>query len=110
MDRGWGWSEAVRKSFKRLQGGNSVVVMSEKEPGVVVGVRNGSPLVVANDPEGGAIFASDAQPMLEFTRKVIFLEHGDMAIATKDGIQIFDLETGKKVDRETTELDWSAEM
>ena len=75
--------------------------MSEKEPGVVVGVRNGSPLVVANDPEGGAILASDAQPILEFTRKVIFLEHGDVAVATQDGVQIFDLETGKKVDRKS---------
>lgn len=109
MQAGLNLTDAIRKSFKRLQGGNSVVVMSEKEPGVVVGVRNGSPLVVADDPEGGAIFASDAQPILEFTRKVTFLEHGDVAVATKDGFQIFDLETGKKVDRKTTELDWSVD-
>ena len=99
MKAGSSLSESVRESFKRLQGGNSVVVMSEKEPGIVVGVRNGSPLVVANDPEGGAILASDAQPILEFTRKVTFLEHGDMAVATRKGIEIFDLETGKTVTR-----------
>jgi glucosamine--fructose-6-phosphate aminotransferase (isomerizing) len=109
MEKGLGLVDAVRKSFKRLDGGNSVVVVSDKAPGMIVGVRKGSPLVVANDPEGGAFLASDAQPILEFTRNVIFLEHGDLAVATVRGIELFDLSTGEKIQRSNTQLDWSVE-
>jgi glucosamine--fructose-6-phosphate aminotransferase (isomerizing) len=109
MEAGADLMAAVRKCFSRLQGGNSVVVMSEKDPGVLIGVRNGSPLVVAKDPEGGAFLASDAQPILKFTRQVTFLEHGDLAVATRDGVEIFNLESGEPVQRQLTELDWSVE-
>ncbi|MEO7161775.1 MAG: class II glutamine amidotransferase, partial [Bdellovibrionia bacterium] len=99
MDKGLSLVNAVRKSFSGLQGQCSVVVMSEREPGVIVGVRNGSPLVAALDPQGGAIFASDAQPLMQLTKNVIFLEHGDIAVGTKDGLSFFDLETGTQVQR-----------
>jgi glucosamine--fructose-6-phosphate aminotransferase (isomerizing) len=109
MDLGTGLIEAVRRSFLKLQGACSVVVMSEKEPGVVVGVRNGSPLVAAQDPEGGAILASDAQPILEYSRQVFFLENGDMAVADSSGLRFVDLKTGERADRAGVQLDWSPE-
>jgi glucosamine--fructose-6-phosphate aminotransferase (isomerizing) len=110
MDRGSDLLEGVRKSFARLHGQCSVVVMSEKEPGVIVGVRNGSPLVAALDPKGGCILASDAQPLLEFTKDVYFLEHGDVVIGTRDGLKFVDLETGKSLQRESHRLDWSVDQ
>jgi glucosamine--fructose-6-phosphate aminotransferase (isomerizing) len=107
MKSGKSLFDAVRVSFSKLQGGNSIVVMSEKEPGVIVGVRNGSPLVATIDPQGGAMLASDAQPLLAFSKNVTFLEHGDVAVATRKGINYFDLETGKPVVRKEVTLDWS---
>ena len=101
--------DAVRKSFTRLEGGCSVVVMSENDPGVIVGVRNGSPLVAAIDPQGGAVLASDAQPLLDITQEVFFLEHGDVVVGTEKGIEFFDLKTGAKVQRAMTKIDWSVE-
>jgi glucosamine--fructose-6-phosphate aminotransferase (isomerizing) len=109
MEKGKSLVDAVRASFSGLHGQCSVVVMSEREPGVVVGVRNGSPLVVATDPEGGAIIASDAQPLIQFTRDVVFLEHGDLVVGTKQGLKFFDLATGKSLERKTTKLEWSLE-
>lgn len=109
MEKGASLIEAVRKSFTQLEGQCSVVVMSEKEPGLVIGVRNGSPLVATTDPQGGAVVASDAQPLLEISRDVYFLEHGDMVIGTDQGLHFLDLKTGKPVKRETTRLDWSVE-
>jgi glutamine---fructose-6-phosphate transaminase (isomerizing) len=108
-DKGLSLTEAVRTAFQRLKGQCSVVVMSEKEEGVVVGVRNGSPLVAAHDPQGGALLASDAQPLLNYTRDVHFLENGDLVVGTAKGLSFLDLETGKKVDRASTRLDWSAD-
>ena len=109
MEHGTKLAEAVRKNFLRIRGASSVVVMSEKEPGIIVGVRNGSPLVVATDPEGGAILASDAQPLIEYNRDVVFLNHGDMVVGTEKGLQFFDVNTGAPIQRATTRLDWSPE-
>lgn len=109
METGLSLAQAVRKSFQKLHGQCSVVVMSEREPDVIVGVRNGSPLVAAIDPEGGAILASDAQPLMQFNQDVIFLDHGDMAIATGKGLEIFSVETGEPIHRETQHLDWSVD-
>jgi glucosamine--fructose-6-phosphate aminotransferase (isomerizing) len=110
MEKGSGLVEAVRKSFSGLQGQCSVVVMSEKEPGIIVGVRNGSPLVVALDPKGGAVFASDAQPLMQLTQKIIYLEHGDLAVGTNEGLKFYSLETGAALQRKPTQLDWSLDQ
>ncbi|OFZ23327.1 MAG: hypothetical protein A2X94_03765 [Bdellovibrionales bacterium GWB1_55_8] len=109
MERGSDLVSAVRKSFSCLEGQSSVVVISEREPGIIVGVRNGSPLVAARDPQGGAILASDAQPLIEINRDVVFLEHGDVVVATESGLRFFDLASGREVERPETRLDWSAE-
>jgi glucosamine--fructose-6-phosphate aminotransferase (isomerizing) len=109
MEKGRKLAEAVRQAFLHVEGQCSVVVMSEREPGVVVGVRNGSPLVAAADPKGGAILASDAQPIIEYTRDVVFLENGDVAVGTDKGLAFFDLKTGEPQDRAATRLDWSVE-
>ncbi len=109
MEKGFNLVDSVRKSFLQLKGQSSVVVISEREPGVIVGVRNGSPLVVALDPEGGVILASDAQPLIPYNSEVIFLEHGDLIIGTAEGLKIFDLETGSAVVRPVVRLDWTLE-
>jgi len=107
MEAGKKLVDAVRESFLKVQGASSIVVMSEREPGKMVGVRMGAPMVAARDPEGGVILASDAQPLLEYTRDVFFMEHGDLAVGTPDGLEFLELATGNKVERSTTRLDWT---
>ena len=111
MDTGASLTEAVRQSFLQLQGSCSVVVMSDREPGTIVGVRNGAPLVAAVDPQGGAMLASDAQPLLEYARDVIFMENGDLALCKPGpgGLTFLDIHTGQSVTRAATTLDWSPE-
>lgn len=109
MEKGFGLVEAVRRSFSGLHGQCSVVVMSEREPGVLVGVRNGSPLVIGQDLNGGGIIASDAQPLVGYCNEVTFLEHGDVVVGTRDGMAFFDLVTGASVKRRPVKLDWSVE-
>jgi glutamine---fructose-6-phosphate transaminase (isomerizing) len=109
LESGRPFLDAVREAFQRLQGQCSVVVMSQRDPDVVVGIRNGSPLVAARDPQGGAAVASDAQPLLELTQDVVFLEHGDVAIATRDGLRFASLADGSPIQRASTRIDWSVE-
>ncbi len=109
MEKGMSLAEATRLSFLKLEGQCGVVVVSEREPDVIVGVRNGSPLVVARDSEGGVVFASDAQPILEYSKDVIFLENGDVAIRTKTSLKIIQLADGTEVTRPTTHLELTAQ-
>ena len=102
--------EAVRAAFLRLEGACSIVVMSEDEPDTVLGIRNGSPLVVGVDTEGAIYLASDAQPLLEYTKKVTYLENGDLAIARRGNLEIREVSTGATVTREVVELQWSVEQ
>ena len=111
LDRSHSFPEAVRRAFLKLKGACSVVVMNENDPGVVIGVRNGAPLVVAKDPQGGTLIASDAQPLLEYSRDVIFLENGDFVIARGQGeMEVQSIETGARVARKSMHLDWSADQ
>ena len=110
MARGGKLVDAVRKSFQRIRGACSVVVVSEKEPGVIVGVRNGSPLVAGVDPHGGSMVASDPQPLLEFTKDVHYLEHGELVLATEKGLSFFSLADGNPTINKSTRIDWSADQ
>jgi glucosamine--fructose-6-phosphate aminotransferase (isomerizing) len=107
MKKGTGLRASVLASFRKLEGACSVVVMSDEEPGKVIGVRNGTPLVAANDPQGGAIIASDAQPILEYTNDVFFLENGQAVEITASGAKFFELATGAAAELKATHLDWS---
>ena len=110
MERGTEFVEAVRKSFLKISGASSVVVLCEKNPGVVVGIRNGSPLVVATGGDlGGSILASDVQPILDYARRVNYLENGDMVVCTASKIEFIEVSTGKLIDRPVTEVNWSAD-
>jgi len=111
MQKGLSFQDAVRKSFARLEGDCSIVILSEKEPGTIIGIRNGPPLVAAFDPLGGGILASDAQPILEITQDVVFLENGDMVVVRDGGLSFFDAAVGGgSINRESTHLDWDADQ
>jgi glucosamine--fructose-6-phosphate aminotransferase (isomerizing) len=107
---------AVRQAFKKIQGACSVVVMSENEPGVIVGVRQGSPLVAAYQANQGVYLASDAQPLLEYSKQIYYLEEDDMVVGRFDQnqkqgtLEFYDLKTGQKIQRESTLVEWSSDQ
>jgi glucosamine--fructose-6-phosphate aminotransferase (isomerizing) len=110
MDRNTDFVEAVRKSFLKVRGASSVVALHEKHPGLIVGVRNGSPLVVACDEKlAGSALASDVQALLDYTNRVAYLENGDMVVCRNDKIEFIDTTTGRLIDRSFTNIDWNAD-
>ncbi len=110
MEAGHSLAESVRRSFALVEGACSVVVLSEKEPGTIVGVRNGSPLVAGYQAaQHSAVLASDPQALLEFTSEVLFLEHGDLVVATQSGLKILGLSDGKPRNRTFTPIEGSLE-
>jgi len=99
--------EALVETLKRLQGSFAVAVMSANEPETIVAARHQSPLVVGLG-EGENFLASAVQALLGATRKFLFVENGEVVILTDSAVEIQTLR-GEPVERETFEVDWSAE-
>jgi glucosamine--fructose-6-phosphate aminotransferase (isomerizing) len=97
---------AVRRSLAKVRGSFAFVVMSDKEPGTLVAAKNSSPLVVGLG-DGENYVASDVTAILSETRRVIFIDEGEMVTVTRQGVQITDFD-GKPRIREPKTITWSA--
>ena len=71
--------EAVRIALNQVIGAYAIVVISEEEPDLLIAAKKGSPMVIGIG-DGEFIVASDATPIIDHTRKVVYLEDEDMAI------------------------------
>ncbi len=96
--------EAVAKILPLLEGAYAILVIAE-DTREIVAARKGSPLVLGiGDNE--YIFASDGLPILDYTRRVIYLEDGDLADVTPAGYTIY--HGADVVERKTAVLEWDA--
>lgn len=79
--------DAVRVALNEVVGAYAIVVMSKAEPDVLIAARKGSPMVlgVGNDEY---FIASDASPIVEFTKNVIYLKDSQIAYVKKDELVI----------------------
>jgi glucosamine--fructose-6-phosphate aminotransferase (isomerizing) len=99
-------TSAVRRSLAKVRGSFAFVVMSDKEPGTLVAAKNSSPLVVGLG-DGENYVASDVTAILSETRRVIFVDEGELVTVTHAGVSITDFE-GRPVHREPKVITWSA--
>ena len=77
--------EAMRVALKRVVGAYVIIVMENGFPDRLVAARKGSPLVIGVG-EGEHFLASDASPIIEYTKKVIYVNDYELAIITQDEI------------------------
>lgn len=99
-------SEAVRKTLLQLRGAHGVVVMSSLEPDKIVAARIGNAGgVVIGFGDGEMFVASDIPAILEHTRRVAFLESGQMAIVTTEGARLKTL-SGQEVKYQIQTVAW----
>lgn len=99
---------AVQKAGKYLEGAYAIAVYTKNEPDKIVVARKGSPLVIGVG-EGENLIASDIPAVLEYTKNVIFLDDGELAVIEKNTIKITDLD-GKIKEKEIKKIDWSVDM
>ena len=104
-------AEAVRAAMQHVVGAYAIVVMSKKEPNRLIAARKSSPLVVGISKEKGEFFlASDATPIVEHTRNVVYLNDEEIAILDREaGLQIKTIENTIKTPF-VEELQWNLEM
>ena len=96
--------DAVVKAVSRLDGAYAIGVVHSDHPNLIVAARKGSPLVIGIGDDM-AILASDVTPILRYTKKVIFLEDGDIALLRKGEVKVFRSD-GSEADRSMTEIEW----
>jgi glucosamine--fructose-6-phosphate aminotransferase (isomerizing) len=104
MVAGLNLERAVGRALADVEGTYGIAVMSADEPGVVVGARKGSPLVVGV-ADGEYFLASDVAPIVEHTRQVVYLDDGEMAVLTPDGFHTATIEH-ERVDKTIHEVEW----
>lgn len=97
------FSEAVRISFKRLEGLSAIVVI-DSATHTLVAAKNGSPLVIGIGKDEFFV-ASDAVGILSHTKNVVFLEDNQMAILSSS-LDFKEIETGNSIQPEVTKLSW----
>ncbi|MFV0484904.1 MAG: glutamine--fructose-6-phosphate transaminase (isomerizing) [Candidatus Saccharimonadales bacterium] len=82
--------DAVAKSLKQVRGTYGIAVVSPREPDTIVVARLGSPLIIGVGKDE-TIIASDASALLGYTREAIYLNDGEIAVCTKDSVDVFNL-------------------
>jgi len=97
---------AVQAALKEVSGAYALVV-SHAEHDLIVAARATSPMVLGLGA-GENFVASDVPALLPYTREVIFLHDGDMALLTESGVTITDF-SGNVLERAATTIDWDAE-
>ena len=99
---------AVRAVLKQVHGSYAVAVLTSKDHTRVIAARKDSPLVLGIG-EGEMFVASDVPAILQHTRRVIFLEDGDVAELTQKDVKITNLD-GKPIQRNAQTIIWDSVM
>jgi glucosamine--fructose-6-phosphate aminotransferase (isomerizing) len=99
--------EAVRQAIAEFKGAYAIAVISTRERGRLIGARQGSPLLVGVG-EQDHFLASDASALMQVTRRVAYLEEGDVADVRRETYAIFDA-AGARVTRAVVEVQGSGD-
>ncbi len=99
---------AVIEALWQVEGTYGIAVLSSREPGTLVAARKGSPLLVGLG-QGEHFVASDASAILSHTRDVVYLDDGDVAVVTRDGYRVLDLEASLR-DKPVSRIDWDIQQ
>ncbi|HET9521877.1 MAG TPA: glutamine--fructose-6-phosphate transaminase (isomerizing) [Candidatus Limnocylindrales bacterium] len=100
-------ADAVRAALRQVEGAYALVVMHKREISRLVGARQDVPLIVGLNGEESFI-ASDVSAILAHTRRVVFLEEGDIADVRPTGVEVTDVH-GVRRQRAETLIDWTPE-
>ncbi|MBI4386421.1 MAG: glutamine--fructose-6-phosphate transaminase (isomerizing) [Elusimicrobia bacterium] len=100
--------EAVRQAVSEMQGAYALAVLWAEAPGCLIAAKTASPLVVGLG-EGEAFVASDVPAFMDYTRRAVFLEDGEIAVLGTEGSRFFRVD-GKRVEKQPTQISWDRTM
>jgi glucosamine--fructose-6-phosphate aminotransferase (isomerizing) len=106
IEAGHGLAEATRRAIRELEGSYAIVVLSQDEPDRLVTAKSATPIVLGLG-DGENFVASDIPALLDHTRRVVFMEDGEVAEMTSTSLAITTFD-GTPVTREPKTVAWDA--
>ncbi|GAO45726.1 glutamine--fructose-6-phosphate transaminase (isomerizing) [Flavihumibacter petaseus] len=103
LNNGGSLEEAVRIALKRVVGAYVIVLLDEEHPDTLIAARKGSPLVIGIG-KGEHFLASDASPIIEYTKEVVYVNDYELAIIKADELILKNL-GNEKITPFITKLD-----
>lgn len=100
--------KAVQSALRHVHGTYGIVVMHVDIPDCLITARLGSPIVVGID-DGEYYIASDTSPMLAYTKRCVFLDDGEIAQITREGMETFNLKD-EGVVKCVEEIEWDEDQ
>ena len=100
---------AVRLALQQVVGAYAIVVVSQDDPNLMVAARKGSPMVLGIG-EKEYFLASDATPIVEYTRNVVYLDEGQIVTVTRDDFKISSIDDSAAQTPTIHELEISLEQ
>ncbi len=97
LEQGLAPREAAEKTLTRLEGAFALCFLFQGEDDLMIAARKGSPLAIGHG-DGEMYVGSDAFALAPMTNRVTYLEEGDWAVVTRDGVEIKDA-NGKRANR-----------
>jgi glutamine---fructose-6-phosphate transaminase (isomerizing) len=99
--------EAVRQALTQVHGTYGIAVVSAEDEDLLIAARMGSPLILGVG-EGEFFIASDAAPLIEHTRQVVYLNDGEIVAIRRTGYEVKTIDN-ELLDKEIHELEWDLE-
>ena len=96
---------AVRRACGRLQGSYALAALCRDDPHHIVAAKNGGSPIILGLGEKESFLASDIPAILPYTRQMLFLEDGEFAVLSRDGVELIDAE-GHPLEREPRPIRW----
>ena len=106
VERGVDFLEAVRRTLREIHGSYALLFLNRRDPRRLIVAKNSTPIVIGWG-EGETFIASDIPALLDYTRKVTFLEDGEVGEVTMGSYRLFDAK-GKNIHRPVKEITWDA--
>ncbi len=100
--------EATRQALAEVRGAYAIAVLWAETPGTIIAAKTASPLVIGLG-EKENFLASDVPAVMDYTKKVVYLEDNEMAVLTKDKAAFFKI-TGQKLEKKPTTITWDRTM
>ena len=100
--------ETVRLALNEVVGAYGIVVLCEDYPDTLIAARLGSPLLLGIG-ENEYFVASDSSPIIEYTRNIIFLDEGELAVIKPDEYQVRNIKENHVIPKEVEEIKYNLE-
>ena len=96
--------EAVGRVLRRIEGSYAFGIICSDYPNALIAARKDSPLILGYG-ENGNYIASDVTAVIKYTRDVVYMEDGEIAVVTAENIDVFDSEMNP-LEKQHSQVDW----